>query len=61
MGQLIKLKLMIDNSNDGDYNNHKSIQNKFNVFDIHDGHTIKLNKLLNYYIVYLRNDSAKMI
>ena len=52
---------MIDNSNDGDYNNHKSIQNKFNVFDIHDGHTIKLNKLLNYYIVYLRNDSAKMI
>ena len=25
---------MIDNSNDGDYNNHKSIPNKFNVFDV---------------------------
>ena len=33
MGQLIQFKFMINNSNDGDYNNHNSIQNKYNLDD----------------------------
>ena len=52
---------MINHKNDGDYNNHNSIQHKFNVFDVPDGNTIKLNKLLKCYIVCLRNDCTKTI
>ena len=48
---------MIDNNDNDKNNNNNNIQNKFNVFDIHDGNTIKMNKLLNYHIIHLRNES----
>ena len=51
---------MINNTknNDNNIKNNNSIQDrtytreKFNLFDIHDGNTIKINKLLIYYIIY---------
>ena len=56
-----RLSFMIDNNNNDNYNDNDGVWDKVNVFDIHDGNTIKINKLLNYHIIHYRNDSAKKI
>ena len=37
-----KTNFMIDNNANDNHHNHNSTQNKFNVFEIHEGNTIKM-------------------